>query len=610
MKPRFTISRKIGFGFAVVLLTTLILFFLTYETLRTGRITNDRINTVYNPSISILEQLKSTILRSRTSITAWAFVQSREDTREKRALVQTVNVEIPGQKAIIDSLSVDWSEAQRRKKERVYKELSALLGMYGEVQSTLNNMQSYDDPYERFRMNEFAEEDGEIYRKSNEVINNLNELIQDHRSNTTADSVTMIKSFDTLEFNLRILSILLFLFGVVIAYFTIRSIVRPVSLLKGILEELGRGIFPEKAVVDTGDEIGEMSMALEQLVQGLKRTTEFSREVGQGNFEIDYKPLSEGDVLGKALLSMRDDLKDYERRKLETERELEEKVEERTSEVVKQKNKIEKQNQQRKELLDNITASIRYAKKLQESILPSEAYMNSLLGEHFLYFKPKDIVSGDFYFVKERQNKVVVATVDCTGHGVPGAFMSLVGHNALNRAVNENPSLDPAAILKDLSRLSAKALNRTSESVNNRDGMDLALCVYDKANASLQYAGAFSPLYLVRGGDLSVHRPDKVVIGDADHLSKSYTTHNIQLEDGDMIYLFSDGYVDQFGGDDGRKFMYGPFRDMLIKVSALPVEAQLETVSGSFDKWRRTTLVAHEQVDDILVMGIRHTTAS
>lgn len=594
MKPRFSISRKIGFGFAVVLTTTLILFLLTYDTLKTGRSTNDQINEVYNPSISVLEQFKGTILRSRTSITSWAFVQSREDTKEKLALVNMISEEIPELKAAIDSLSMNWTEGQRRKKEKVYKDLDELLALYLEVQSNLNDMKSYDDALVRFRMNELAEEDGTIYNKSNELIANLNDLIADHRSMSTEDSVTMIQAFDRLENYLRNLSIALLIFGIIIAFLTIRSIVKPVVRLKGILEELGKGIFPEKTVVETGDEIGEMSEALEQLVLGLKRTTNFSREVGQGNFDIDYRPLSDKDVLGKALLSMRDDLR-------EKERGLERKVRERTAQLEKAKNRTE-------ELLEGVRASIRYAKKLQDSILPSARYITTHLPEHFIFFKPKDIVSGDFYFIKERFGKVVFAAVDCTGHGVPGAFMSLVGHNALNRAVNESQDLNPASMLKKLSRLSAKALNRTTESSKNRDGMDIALCVYDRNEGTLEYAGASNPLYIWRQGELMVRKPDKIAIGDPERDADRYTRHKIQLHDGDMIYIFSDGYVDQFGGPQGRKFMFGPFRAMLTEIASSPVKDQHKHLSLTLDRWMKEADPDKpaEQIDDILIIGVRH----
>ncbi len=603
---KFTIARKIGFGFAAVLITTLVVFFLTYDTLKTGRSINDKINEQYNPSISALEQLKSTVLRSRTSITAWAFHQSREDTKEKLVLVQMINDEIPSLKFGIDTLSTDWSDGERRRKERIYKLLDELLATYSVVQTTLKDMRSYDDAQARFEMNDYVEEDGLIYAKSAEVIDALNELIADQRSNTTNDSIEMIKAFNTLESYLRYMSAILFMFGVVIATITVRSIVKPVRKLREILLSLSKGIIPEHAEVNTGDEIGEMSKALDLLVQGLRRTTEFSRQVGYGNFEIDYQPLSDDDVLGKALMSMRDGLRESELQKLENERILEEKVEERTKEVVKQKNKIEKQNQQRKELLDNITASIRYAKSLQDAILPSAQYINSLLPENFIFFKPKDIVSGDFYYLAQRKDKILFAAVDCTGHGVPGAFMSLVGHNALSRAVSESQDFDPASMLMSLSKYAAKALNRTAESISGRDGMDIALCIYEPSAGTLQYAGAFCPLYIVRNGEIIVYQPDKIVIGSIEKNDKMFETKTIQLEHGDMIYVFSDGYADQFGGNQGRKLMRANFREMLRSMAGKSCSEQHEFLSSNLETWRRGQQSVAEQVDDILVMGVRH----
>jgi serine phosphatase RsbU (regulator of sigma subunit) len=604
---KFTIGRKIGFGFAAVLLTTLVVFFLTYNTLTTGRTINDKINEQYNPSISALEQLKSFILRSRTSITAWAFHQSREDTKEKMALVEMINDELPAIKYGIDTLSVHWNDSERRRKEKIYKGLNELLFMYSVVQSTLSDMRSYEDPEARFAMINYAEDDGLIYAKSTEVMADLNELIADQRRNTTNDSVAMIRAFDTLESYLRYMSVILFLYGVLIATITVRSIVKPVLRLRQLLLGLSKGIIPEKAVVNTGDEIGEMSKALDQLVQGLRRTTEFSRQVGYGNFDVDYEPLSEDDVLGKALLSMRDELKASELRKQENERILEEKVAERTREVVKQKNKIEKQNQQRKELLDNITASIHYAKNLQDAILPSEDYVSTLLPEHFIFYKPKDIVSGDFYFITSKKNRIIVAAVDCTGHGVPGAFMSLVGHNALSRAVSESTDFDPAEILSKLRQYASKALNRNLQTGSAHDGMDIALCVYEPQTSMLSYSGSFSPLFVVRSGELMVYTPDKIIIGTTEETEETFHTTHIKLHSGDMIYLSSDGYADQFGGPEGKKFMRRNFREMLRTIAERPVSEQKEELSRRLEDWRRRSNGLEEQVDDILIIGIRHT---
>src|SRR5690554_3443630 len=598
---RFTISRKIGFGFAVLLLTTLFIFLITYETLRTGRGINDKINTVYNPSVSSLESLKSSVLRSRTLINMWAFVQSREDTKEKMSLVEVVQTEIPSIKRDIDQLSANWSEAERRKKERIYNELDKLLAMYELVQSTLSDMESYDDPYNRFSMTEYAEDDGLIFEQARIVIDAINDLITEQRTNVTTISVEMIQSFNQLEGYLRNFGIALFVFGVIIAIFTARSITKPAASLKQILIELGKGKFPHKAVVDTGDEIGEMSIALDQLVSGLKRTSEFANQVGKGNFLTEYEPLSEEDVLGNALLVMRDGLR-------RNEQELEREVQDRTREVVKQKNKIEKQNEQRKELLDNITASIRYAKRLQENILPTDIQVEKMLPDSFIYYRPKDIVSGDFYFVKQVHEKIVFSAVDCTGHGVPGAFMSLVGHNSLNRAISTNPNLDPAQILTDLNTFATEAMNAKAHDSANRDGMDMALCVYDPKAGTLDYCGSYNPLYLVRNNKLKIYQANKVPIGSPDEPIEKFTTQRILLEANDMIYIFTDGYADQFGGEKGKKFLYKPFREMLVSISELDCVEQKKIIAERMTAWRMTFGEGrkHEQVDDMLIMGVRH----
>lgn len=600
---RFTISRKIGLGFAVLILSTLIVFFLTYQTLSTARGINDKINRVYNPSVFALAQLKSSVMQSRTLIAMWASVQSREDTKEKLSLVSLVDKEIPAIKESIDSLSGKWTVLERRKKELIYKSLDDLLDMYGQVQTTLVDMQSYDDPMARFSMSELVEEDGLIYRKSIEVLDRINELSGEQRSNITKDSVIMLSAFDTLQGYLTYMGFGLFAGGIIIAIFTTRSIVKPVRRLRDVLKILGQGKFPDEAIINTNDEIGEMSFALVRLVEGLKQTTEFAYSIGEGHFDSEFAPLSDEDVLGKALLVMRTKLKINEQ-------DLEQQVADRTHEVVQQKNKIEKQNEQRRELLENITASIVYAKRIQENILPADPVIQELLPQSFIFFKPKAIVSGDFYFVKAYGSKVVVAAVDCTGHGVPGAFMSLVGHNALNQAIAHNASsLDPADILFDLSRFSAKALSRGvggGTQYAGRDGMDLALCVYDREAGTLQYSGALNPLYLIRDGALKVYKADKISIGSTDDAKKKFTTHHIELRHGDMIYIFSDGYVDQFGGKLDRKFMFAPFRKMLLSIWDQPVRDQKTTVSRTMDLWRRSGGDITEQVDDMLIIGFRH----
>jgi len=609
MKIRFNIGRKIGFGFSILIILTIVVFALTYRTLGTARVINTKINDIYNPSVSSLEQLKSTVLRSRTLVNMWAFVQSREDTKEKMTLVKLIDEEIPTIKYSTDSLSVHWTEGERRQKIAIYRELDRLTEMYSTVQSSLRDMQSYDDPMTRFEMSEYAEEDGLIFQQAVIVLDALNGLINEQKSNVTQDSITMIASFNTLESYLRNLGIALLLLGLIIAYFTVLSITKPVLQLKTVLLGLGKGKFPESALVPTGDEIGQMSVALEQLVSSLRRTTQFAYEVGNGNFDTEYEPLSDEDELGTSLLVMRDGLKEYAVERQRNEQDLERKVDERTREVVKQKNRIEKQNKRQQELLENIRASIRYAKRLQDNILPSEEYIRRVLPNSFIFFKPKDIVSGDFYFVQHFGEKVVIACVDCTGHGVPGAFMSLVSHNSLKHAISRNLDLNPAKILRDLSDLSAEALNRQDADGGGRDGMDIGLCIYDQNAEELEYCGAFNPLYIIRHGKLLITAPDKITIASIEGDNKEFTRHKIALEKGDMVYLFSDGYPDQFGGSKGRKFMYPAFRKLLVESSELPLRQQRQKLSTTFDAWRSGPNGILEQVDDILVIGIRHESA-
>jgi serine phosphatase RsbU (regulator of sigma subunit) len=381
---------------------------------------------------------------------------------------------------------------------------------------------------------------------------------------------------------------------VLIATFTTRSIVKPVHNLRDTLLVLGRGEQPDHKAKVTDDEIGEMSLALNNLVDGLKRTTDFSNQVGSGNFDYPYSPLSSEDVLGHALLKMRDDL-------AENERILEQKVIERTEEVVRQKEEIEKQRQKLEELYKDVTDSIRYAKRLQESILPPDLYVKKILPESFILYKPKDIVSGDFYWFYQRKEQVLFAAVDCTGHGVPGAFMSLVGSNAINQAVKEHEITEPARVLNDINKLSSEALNKGIDKNSLRDGMDISFCALNTETLELQFAAANNPLYLIRKGKLTQVAADPFAIGGFEPGTKTYTNKTLQLEKGDSIYIFSDGYADQFGGMKGKKFMYKQFRDMLLEISSMAMSEQRKYLDETIENWRGT----FEQVDDMLVIGVR-----
>ena len=278
----------------------------------------------------------------------------------------------------------------------------------------------------------------------------------------------------------------------------------------------------------------------------------------------------------------------YRTRQVETEKKmLEAKVNERTIELA-QKNK-------------DITSSIQYAQRIQEAILPNKELIYKALPESFILYKPKDIVSGDFYWFTEKNDWKILAAVDCTGHGVPGAFMSMIGHNLLNQIVTEKGISSPEEILTELDAGVQAALKQKSLESETSDGMDVALCSIDFKKAQLLYSGAFRPMYIVRDNKLLIFEGNKFPVGGAHVYNKKFSNHAYDLNKGDILYIFSDGYADQFGGDKGKKFMVKRFQQLLLEINQLPMKAQGDFLDKSMQNWMN----GEEQVDDILVIGVK-----
>ncbi len=251
---------------------------------------------------------------------------------------------------------------------------------------------------------------------------------------------------------------------------------------------------------------------------------------------------------------------------------------------------------------EEITDSIRYAKRIQTAIMPTVRQINRDFPDSFVLFLPKDIVSGDFYWYHRIHNKYFVVAVDCTGHGVPGAFMSIIGNYLLNAIVIQNGVEDPAEILKHLNRKLKISLQADINSKNS-DGMDISIAVVDKEHKNLQYAGALRPMFLFNKGEFVEVAGDKIPItSDVSNIVlSSFKTHNFNLEEGDSFYLFSDGIIDQFGGEFGKKFLTKRFKQLLFKIKDLPMKDQKEQIRQTLVDWQG----ARNQVDDILVMGLR-----
>ena len=257
--------------------------------------------------------------------------------------------------------------------------------------------------------------------------------------------------------------------------------------------------------------------------------------------------------------------------------------------------------QQKKELTD----SIEYAKRIQTALLPEMNYINEILNDYFVLFKPRDIVSGDFYWVSAKKEKTMVVVADCTGHGVPGAFMSIMGITFLNTIV-QNDYIQADIVLNQLREQVVKTLKQTGKEMENQDGMDMALCIIDWENARIEYAGANMPLILVRSTASSPHElievsADHMPIGIYETMAKPFTRQLISIMPGDSIYLFSDGYCDQFGGDSLKKFKKKNLKKLLSDIHTLNMTEQKKRLVRNLEDWQGDL----PQVDDILMLGIK-----
>ena len=255
---------------------------------------------------------------------------------------------------------------------------------------------------------------------------------------------------------------------------------------------------------------------------------------------------------------------------------------------------IEKKNK-------NIMASINYARKIQNAILPDTKLIDQTFAQNFIFYRCKDVVSGDFYYFRQTpDNHTVMAAVDCTGHGVPGAFMSLIGYTQLNYVVEGQKLTSPAQVLLNLDAAVVKALRQDADPTS-KDGMDVAICCVNETQTQLQYAGANRPLYLIRDGQLIETKGDKFPIGGTYHKQgKQFTNHTFEIQSGDTFYLFSDGYVDQFS-ENNEKYMSKRFRQFLLQIAPHDMATQQQLIAQEFEQWKGNAA----QLDDVLVIGLR-----
>jgi len=273
---------------------------------------------------------------------------------------------------------------------------------------------------------------------------------------------------------------------------------------------------------------------------------------------------------------------------------LEEKVEERTQEIQKQKEQIEYKNRE-------ITDSLNYASQIQSAVLPPLKVIDNSVSESFVLNRPKDIVSGDFYWANRINGQLVVTAADCTGHGVPGAFLSMLGVTFLNEITNKMEHLKANTILEKLRKRVIKSMHQEGYDKKRLDGIDLSLVVLDLKNKELQFSGANNPLYIIRNGELTEFKGDRMPIGVHSYTDRPFTNHKIEVKKNDLIYMFSDGFIDQFGGEYGRKFLSRNFKALLSEISNLSLNDQKEILFETLKMWKGK----RDQLDDILIVGLK-----
>ena len=262
--------------------------------------------------------------------------------------------------------------------------------------------------------------------------------------------------------------------------------------------------------------------------------------------------------------------------------------------VTEQKDQITTKN-------EKINSSIKYARRIQNAVMPSKEYISGIISDYFVLNKPKDIVSGDFYWVEQKKNKLIIVAADSTGHGVPGAFMSMLGISMLNEIVNKEKCTSAGMILTELRRKIKASLKQTGEKDEQKDGFDMALCLIDLETHKLEFAGAYNPLYLIRKGELMEIKADKMPVGIHIKEKESFTTHETNLQHNDHIYIFSDGFADQFGGEKNQKFKAKAFKKLLLNIQGETLDVQKTILSDTFENWKGK----YEQMDDVLVFGMK-----
>ncbi len=578
--------RKIGFkklvtGFVVILTITLFSAIFSSVIINNNSKRILHVNNDIYPFTDKLAEFEQIVLNSKMLITNWVYLQYNiEDKEELKKLIKEDYPKI--KQEILTSLKKSGQEKNSESLHLIFEKMDEILAINKELMNTLSSFDDYEDAQKIFDAEEKIEE--EVIPLSNEIRTLLNDFINKTKKKNDIIRDKMISSLKQLEITSIIFGFGMFIIILLSVIYIQKNITIPVTQVHDILLKLSKGEIIKQKVKQTDDIIAEMVSALYKLSDNFNKVAVNAQKIGKGNFDTEIKPLSDKDILGNAILEMRNSLKAYSE-------EMEAKVRERTAEISRQKEIIEEKNK-------NITASINYAVRIQKASLPQVTTIQTELPDSFILFKPKDIVSGDFYWFSKSEDKIIIAAIDCTGHGIPGAFMSLIGINLLSGIVNENKITEADEILNELHRRVQLALKQ--DVTANQDGMDAALCVIDTNNKKVDFAGAKNPLVYIQNDTLFRIKGDKKSIGGK-QVEGKFTKHTISAEEPTSFYIFSDGFQDQFGGKNGRKFMIKNMLNLFSDNHKLPFSKQNEIYDNTITEWKSSL----PQTDDILIIGFK-----
>lgn len=575
---------KITFVFVLVLVIVITNIGFNYFIIRKNKERIAEMTEVINPYIEALEKFKLIVTESKMYSTNWVYLQNNV---EDKALLDSLHkIHFPKLKRTLDAhiLKID-KKADADSLVDAFLKFYNLIKVEKEIMSTLVGFDDYETPQKKFKCEELIE--SEVLPRTTVIMNQLNGLINRNRQDAEFLRADIEKDSSRMTNIMLFASVGLFVFILIAVSFISSGIREPVLKMKNIIQLLAKGELPREKINVNADVIGEMAKSVNALSDSFSQTSTFANEIGKGNLTVHYDKLSENDLLGNALINMRDSLRSYSE-------DMEKQVQERTFEVIEKSAKL-------KIAYSEIRDSINYAKRIQESILPNHEMIEDVFKNSFIFYKPKDVVCGDFYWFTKIGDEAIIAAVDCTGHGVPGAFMTVIGNSLLNQIVTFSGITNPGTILTQLDQKLHQTLKQHGNIVTN-DGMDAAICKYKIGKNEITFSGAKRPLYLFKKNELLEIKGTKAPIGSFVHgYDKNFSEHKIQVSKDDTLYIFSDGMQDQFGGIDGKKFMIKRFRDLLVSIQNLTMREQGKRIEKEMSSWQAD----FEQTDDMLLIGIR-----